>query len=185
MARDTTFLRAPALRLAAALAGLALAFVVMADDQCGGYDCTKPPVEVGGLVTAAQAAADPCAGKPVEHILAWYTQGGVRYPLRCGRHNPRGYGYLHIRDDGDGGHGDALNDAAFSAEIAYTLEHGVQGGPSGGTWRYSVEYSDAGKACTSAWGFRVVLAKQPMLADGHPTGIITALRYSSRPTSYP
>lgn len=96
---------------------------------------------------------------------------------------PRSYGYLYIRYGGDGGHGDALNDALFSAEIAYTLEHGVHGGPSGGTWRYSVEYSDAGKACTNAWGFRVVLARQPMLADGHPTGIITALRYSDRPTT--
>jgi hypothetical protein len=34
------------------------------------------------------------------------------------------------------------------------------------------------------WGFRVVLAKQSIEADGHPAGIITAQRYSSRPSTY-
>jgi hypothetical protein len=31
----------------------------------------------------------------------------------------------------------------------------------------------------------VVLAKLPMLPDGHPAGIITAFRYDSEPTRYP
>jgi hypothetical protein len=113
----------------------------------------------------------------------------VKYPLRCGRIGRGGYGYLHISqdpaDDGTIGHGDPINDPSFAAEITATLARGVEGFVSGGTWRYTLEYSDGGKACTNAWGFRVVLAKQPLEPDGHPAGIITAFRYTQRPARYP
>ncbi len=152
-----------------------------------GPDCSKP-VEVLSVGTTALAANTPCAGKSERQIVAWYTQGGVRYPLRCGRTGRGGYGYLHITqdpaDDGAVGHGDPLSDASFSAEIASTLAHGVEGFVGGGTWRYTREYSDNAKICTNAWGFRVVLAKQPPEPDGHPVGIITAFRYATRPARY-
>ena len=48
-----------------------------------------------------------------------------------------------------------------------------------------MKYSDAQAVCLNAWGFRVVLAKQPAQEDGHPAGIITAFRYSRPPTFYP
>jgi len=147
-------------------------------------DCNKPRYEFLSIGTTALAAADPCAGQPENHVVAWYTRGGVRYPLRCGKTNPAGYGYRHVLHD-EGGHGDAVNDTDFSTEIAYTLEHGVEGFVGGGNYRYTREYSEGGKGCTNAWGFRVVLAKLPLMPDGHPAGIITALRYSSKPTVYP
>lgn len=95
-------------------------------DTCSGDDnpCTKPFPEVGAVVTTAEAAGDPYGSRPETHIQAWFTQGGVKYPLRCGlRDSPKtskqgtrkvvtysgGWGYLHIRDDaaadGTVGHG--------------------------------------------------------------------------------
>lgn len=141
----------------------------------------------------AQAADDPCAGQSKDRIVAWFNQGGVRYPMRCGvRDDPRGrggYGYVHIRYDSTPqdttGHGDAVNDAAFVAEITNTLARGQEGHVGGGTWRYTQEYPAPKASCTKSWGFRVVLAKQPSLADGHPTGIITALRYVNAPAVNP
>lgn len=69
-----------------------------------GNSCDKPPVGIGAVVTDVQAAADPCAGQPPLHVVAWYMQGGTRSPLRCGKTGRGGYGYLHTRYDG--GHGD-------------------------------------------------------------------------------
>ena len=57
------------------------------------------------------------------------------------------------------GHGDPINDASFSAEITATLARGAEGFVGGGTWRYTLEYSEGGKLCTNAWGFRVVPGK--------------------------
>jgi hypothetical protein len=115
--------------------------------------------------------------------------GGVKYPLRCGKTGRGGYGYLHMTrdptDDGGVGHGDPVNDASFAAEITTTLGHGAQGHVGGWAWRYTLEYSEAAKICTNSWGFRVVLAKQPLEPDGHPAGIITAFRYAQRPAKYP
>ncbi len=170
------------------LFALVLVVPLLVADTCSGPDCSKP-VEVLSVGTTAFAANAPCAGKSERQIIAWYTQGDVKYPLRCGRTGPGGYGYLHISQDpadvGAVGHGDPVNDASFSAEIAATLAHGVEGFVGGGTWRYTREYSDDGKICTNAWGFRVVLAKQPLEPDGHPAGIITAFRYAQRPARYP
>jgi|SRR5215469_11556231 len=156
---------------------------LLATEGCGG-DCTNSPTEILVFGSKALAAVNPCDGQSQNHVVAWYSRQGVRYPLRCGKTNPAGWGYQHILLD-EGGHGDALNDQAFSSEIAYTLEHGVEGFAGGGNYRYTHEYTDAMKACTNAWGFRVVLARQPLLSDGHPAGIITALRYSSKPALHP
>jgi hypothetical protein len=179
-------------------------------DTCSGDDnpCTKPFPEVGAVVTTAEAAGDLCAGQPVTHILAWFTQGGVRYPLRCGQRDmPKtskqgtrtivtysgGYGYLHIRDDaaadGTVGHGDPMNDKAFAAAMQQTLDKGreaLQGGPGSGNWRYTVRYTDLTQSCTHHWGFRVILAKAPPFGvDGHPLGIVTAFYLSQQPQHYP
>ncbi len=82
---------------------------------------------------------NPCSGKSERRILAWYVQGGVKYPLRCGRTGRSGYGYLHITqdpaDDGAIGHGDPINDTSFSSEITATLARGAEGVVGGGTWR--------------------------------------------------
>jgi hypothetical protein len=168
---------------------VALAPILMAE-TCGEQNaCNQVPPGVGAIVNEAEAATDPCAGQNENHVLAWYMQGGIRYPLRCGRHDPSGWGYLHIRDDspseGASGHGDPVNDPAFSAEIAATLAQGVEALQGGGNWRYTVKYNDTKAICLNAWGFRVVLAKQPPKPDGHPAGIITAFRYSSQPARYP
>ena len=154
-------------------------------DTCGDQNvCNHPPPEIGALVTDAQASVDPCAGQPPLHVLAWFTRQGVRYPLRCGRRDPRGFGYLHIQYD-EGGHGDPVNDPTFRTEVADTLEHGTERLASGGTWRYTVKYNDAKAACFNARYFRVVLARSPNQTDGHPVGIITALYYANQPDQYP
>jgi hypothetical protein len=72
--------------------------LVLAADPCTGDRNACDSLPAGGLgevVTQVQAAADPCVGRPVEHIVAWFTRQGTPYPLRCGRRDPRGYGYLH------------------------------------------------------------------------------------------
>jgi hypothetical protein len=168
---------------------VALVPIVLAD-TCGDQNaCNQPPPGIGGIAVTAQAATDPCAGQPPLHVVGWYVQGGMRYPLRCGHHDPAGWGYLHIRDDqpspGAAAHGDPINDPAFSAETAATLAQGVEAAQGGGNWRYTVKYNDTKAICVNAWGFRVVLAKQPPEKDGHPAGIITAFRYSSQPDHYP
>ena len=157
---------------------------------CGDQNaCDHPPAGIGAVVTDVQASIDPCAGKPEQFIVAWYAQGGVKYPLRCGKTGRGGYGYLHITrdpaDDGGIGHGDPVNDTSFSAEITATLAHGIEAAQGGGNWRYTVKYSDAQAICLNAWGFRVVLAKQPPYTDGYPAVIITAFRYSRPPAYYP
>jgi hypothetical protein len=106
--------------------------VLLADTCSDQNACNHPPPEVGVLVVEAQASTDPCAGQPPLHVVAWYVQGSARYPLRCGRRDPKGYSYLHIRYDG-AGHGDPVNDATFSGEIRNTLAHGVEGFEGGGT----------------------------------------------------
>jgi hypothetical protein len=172
------------------LAAIAWALAPLLLASCGTENpCDRPPTEIGGIVTDVQAAGDPCAGKPEKYTVAWFTQAGVKYPLRCGKTGRSGYGYFHITkdptDDGGVGHGDPVNDASFSAEIAATLGSGVEGHVGGGTWRYTLEYSDEGKLCRNAWGFRVILAKQPLEPDGYPAGIITAFRYARRPAKHP
>lgn len=164
-----------------------VAFVpVLLAAACGDQNvCDHPPPEIGAVVVDAQASSDPCAGQPPLHVVAWYVQGGTRYPLRCGRRDPKGYGYLHIRDDG-AGHGDPVNDTTFSGEISNTLAHGMEGFEGGGNYRYTAKYNDAKSACfKGAWGFRVVLAKAPPVADGRPLGIVTALYYTQTPARYP
>jgi hypothetical protein len=135
-------------------------------------------------VIDAQASADPCAGQAVVHVVAWFTRQSARYPLRCGRRDPRGFGYLHIRYD-EGDHGDPVNDPTFRVEVANTLAHGIERLASGGTWRYTVKYNDAKAACFNARYFRVVLAPSPNLPDGYLAGIITALYYANQPDQYP
>ncbi|HSR25186.1 MAG TPA: hypothetical protein VLW53_16645, partial [Candidatus Eisenbacteria bacterium] len=109
--------------------------------------CDHPPPGVGAVVTDVQASSDPCVGQPPLHVVAWHVQGGVRYPLRCGKTGRGGYGYLHITqdptDDGGVGHGDPVNDASFAAEITNTLANGVEAPQGGGNWRYTVRYTDA------------------------------------------
>jgi hypothetical protein len=163
-----------------------VAFAAVLLAGCGDQNaCNHPPPEVGAVVIEAQASTDPCAGRPDLHILAWYSRQGTRYPLRCGHRDPSGWGYAHIRYDEDG-HGDPMNDPTFSAEMANTLERGVEALASGGTWRYTVKYNQTKSACyRGAWGFRVVLARQPRQPDGYPAGIITALYYAQQPTRYP
>ena len=164
-------------------AAIALAPLLLA--ACGDQNaCNQGPVEIGASVTDAQAATDPCIGQPVEHVVARFTRQGTSYPLRCGKRDPRGYGYVHIRYD-EGGHGDPINDPTFRAEVANTLENGIEHLASGGTWRYTVRYNDAKAMCFNARYFRVVLARSPTFTDGHPAGIITALFYASQPDQYP
>lgn len=131
------------------------------------------------------AAADPCAGKTQDDVLAWYTRGALKYPLRCGRLNPAGYGYLHILKD-DGGHGDPVNNTAFAEQIALTVSNGVEGFAGGGNYRLTLRYDADGRACHGdAWGFRVVLAKTPLRADGYSAGIITAFFLAAQPELFP
>jgi hypothetical protein len=126
MANSHSDLRPTRLRARRALppgwlvAAVALAPLLLA--SCGTENASDhPPVGVGAAVTEAQAAGDPCAGKPEKYIVAWFTQGGVKYPLRCGKTGRGGYGYLHITrdpaDDGTIGHGDPINDPSFATEI--------------------------------------------------------------------
>ena len=115
--------------------------------------------------------------------------GPVTFPADAGRdRDPAGWGYLHIRDDeprrGAVGHGDPLVDSAFDLEIADTLERGVEARQGGGNWRYTLRYRSDGE-CTDGWGFRVVVAKLPLMDDGYPAGIITAFRYETAPKHYP
>jgi len=115
--------------------------------------------------------------------------GPVTFPADAGRdRDPAGWGYLHIRDDeprrGAVGHGDPLVDSAFDLEIADTLERGVEARQGGGNWRYTLRYRSDGE-CTDGWGFRVMVAKLPLLDDGYPAGIITAFCYESAPPHYP
>lgn len=169
---------------------LASAALLTATACATGSTCSHAPV-LGGraAVATAEAAADPCTGQLETHVLAWYQQGGTNYPLRCGHRDPAGYGYLHIRDDqpepGALPHGDPLNDGAFADEIGLTLARGVEAHVGGGNWRYTIKYDGTAAACLNAWGFRVVLAKSPPRPDGHPTGIITALRYTTEPKYFP
>jgi hypothetical protein len=161
---------------------LAVAVIVAA---CGtpANNCDHPPPGIGGIVKGAEAAASPCQGRDVTFVLKSYTQAGHPYPLRCGRAGARGYGYLHIFDEPL--HGDPLSDPTFNGEIAYTLEHGIEGQVGGGNYRYTVRYDDVKAVCFNLWGFRVVLAKAPAFPDGRPAGIITAAYYRAQPTVYP
>jgi hypothetical protein len=185
---------------------LAVLSPLLMADTCSGGDnpCTKPFPEVGTVVTTVEAASDPCTGQGTDHILMWFTQGGVRYALRCGQRDfPKtseqgtrkvvtysgGFGYLHIRDDaaadGTVGHGDPVNDKAFAAAMQQTLDKGTVALQGGGNWRYTVRYTDLTQSCTGHWGFRVILAKAPPLDDGHPLGIVTAFYLSQQPQFNP
>ena len=99
---------------------------------------------------------------------------------------PAGWGYLHIRDDvpraGEAAHGDLLADPALDLEVRDVLERGVEAAQGGGNWRYTLRYD---QECADGWGFRVVLAKLPLLPDGHPAGIITAFRLTAEPSFFP
>ena len=168
----------------------ALVAALVATACASGTTCSKAPIlGLGAAERTVEASTDPCTGQPATHVLAWYQQAGSRYPLRCGHRDPAGYGYLHIRDDQPGPgavpHGDPLNDPDFAAEMTTTLQRGVEAPQGGGNWRYTVKYDSTRAACLNAWGFRVVLAKAPPLPDGHPAGIITALRYTSEPRFFP
>jgi len=68
-------------------------------------------------------------------------------------------------------------------EIADPLARGVEAPQGGGNFRYTVRYDDERGA--AGWGFRMVLAKLPLMDDGQPAGIITALPYDSEPSRYP
>lgn len=171
------------------------ALVTILATGCGEIQrpCMPPGGGIGGVVTTAEAAADPCAGQPELRILSWFSQGGVKYPLRCGKRDNAqghgGYGYLHIRydkaADGSQGHGDPVGDPAFVKEMQATLDHGTVAPQGGGNWRYTVRYDVVKESCTGFWGFRVILAKTPAMADDRPIGIVTAFRLTQEPQYYP
>ena len=108
----------------------------------------------------------------------------TQYPLGCG---DAGYGYLHLLDalsKGRSDHGDPVNDTAFDAEVAYTIDRGVPFDQGNNNWRLTVRFNDAESGCHNGdWGFRVVVATNapphPPIAwrpDGLPVGVITAFR---------
>jgi Berberine and berberine like len=171
--------RARALRPGWLAAAVAWALAPLLIASCGTENpCDDPPAEIGAVVADAQAAGDPCAGQPPLHVVAWYAQGGARYPLRCGKRDPKGYGYLHIRYD-DAGHGDPVNDSTFSREISNTLTRGVEGFEGGGNYRYTVEYNEPKSTCLKgAWGFRWSWPRRRRLVKDTPSG--SSRRFTTR-----
>jgi hypothetical protein len=160
-------------------------------------------------VQAVAAASNPCQAKAGEsaallalRVVRRYQRASAlasglptRFPLRCG---DAGYGYLHLLDalsKARSDHGDPVNDAAFDAEMTYTIDHGVPFNQGNNNWRLTVRYNDAQSDCHgSDWGFRVVVGTNqpphPPLAwkpDGLPVGVITAFRLPKGPpaVSYP
>jgi hypothetical protein len=111
----------------------------------------------------------------------------ARRPLARGR---SGAGYLHLLDERAHGNYDH-GDPEFDAEIAYTIEHGSVLVQNNNNLRLTVQYSDVQRACHSnRWGFRVILATNAppfppptWRPDGLPTGVITAFRLPSQPSS--
>lgn len=157
----------------------------LATASCGAANvCEHQPIQID-QAKPVEAAADACQGRPELYVLKWYEQGSKRYPLRCGKPDPRGSGYRHILQELPS-HSDPLTDSTFDAEIANTLASGQEGVVGGGNYRYTIKYTEGKSACFRGWwGFRVVLAKAPPLADGQPLGIVTAYYLTEQPKLYP
>ena len=146
--------RPTAPRARAPRAGWPLAVIAIAPLLLAG--CTDdiaakcPALAHPPVLTVAAASDNPCAAKKGEpaqllalRVVRTYQRttalaGNLptRFPLRCG--NTRG-GYLHLLDalaKGQHDHGDPVNDPAFDALIAYTVDHGTpfdQGNTTGGS----------------------------------------------------
>ena len=187
-------------RLAAAALVAALPLMACTDT----LTAKCPPLAHPPVLTVA-AASDPCQAKAGEsagllalRVVKTYQRSSppvpgapTRYPLRCGTND---YGYLHLLDErahGNYDHGDPENDPKFDAEIAYTIEHGSVVVQNNNNLRVTVRYDDAQKTCHSnRWGFRVILATNAPTfppptwrPDGLPTGVITAFRLPTQPSS--
>ena len=115
----------------------------------------------------------------------------TRYPLRCGT---REFGYLHLLDErahGNYDHGDPANDPEFDGEVAFTIERGTVFVQNNNNLRVTVQYDGAQRTCHgNRWGFRVILATNvppfpppTWKPDGLPTGVVTAFRLPSQPSS--
>jgi hypothetical protein len=160
-------------------------------------DC--PPLAHPEVLTVA-AASNPCQAGSGEsaalRAVRTYQRTNppvagapTRYPLRCG--NTRG-GYLHLLDalaKGQRDHRDPVNDPAFDALIAYTVDQGTPFDQGNNNWRLSVRFNDLQSGCHGGdRGFRVVVATNvppfPPAAwrsDGLPVGVITAFRLPKGP----
>jgi hypothetical protein len=186
------------------IAAFALAPLLLAgctDDV--GTNC--PPLKHPEVLTVAAAAGDPCAARKGEaagllalRVVRTYQRTSppvpgrpTKYPLRCGT---KDYGYMHLLDErahGNYDHGDPENDPEFDSEIAFAIEHGSVTVQNNNNLRLTVRYDDVQRTCHSnRWGFRVILATNaptfPPPAwkpDGLPTGVITAFRLPSLPSS--
>jgi hypothetical protein len=186
------------------IAALALAPLLLAgctDDVAA--NC--PPLAHPEVLTVAAAAGNPCAARKGEsaallalRVVRTYQRTSppvpgtpIKFPLRCGT---KDYGYMHLIDErahGNYDHGDPENDAEFDAEVAYTIEHGSVVVQNNNNLRLTVQYDDVQRGCHSnRWGSRVILATNPPTfpppiwkPDGLPTGVITAFRLPSAPSS--
>ena len=78
-----------------------------------------------------------------------------------------------------------MNDLAFAAEITDTLAHGQEGARRRRDVAVHAGVPGAQTLVHEVVGFRVLPAKQPSLPDGHPAGIITALRCTVAPAVNP
>ena len=82
-----------------------------------------------------------------------------------------------------------MNDSAFDAQVANTIDRGVPFDQGNSNWRLTARYNDVQSACHSGdWGFRVIVAANqpphPPLTwkpDGLPVGVITAFRLPNGP----
>jgi len=183
--------------------GAALALAVLLLSGCTDDLPATCPALAHPEVGTVAAAGNPCAAKKGEtakqlalrvartyqRTVALATTLPTKFPLRCGDPD---YGYLHLLDalsKGRSDHGDPVNDAAFDAEVAYTIDQGVPFDQGNNNWRLTARYSDAQSACHDGdWGFRVVVAtNQPphpppsWQPDGLPVGVITAFRLPKGP----
>jgi len=161
-----------------------------------------PPLAHPEVLTVA-AAGNPCQARSGEsaallalRVVRTYQRttalaSGLptRFPLRCG--NTRG-GDLHLLDalaKRQLDHGDPVNDPAFDALVAYTIDHGTPFDQGNNNWRLSVRFNDVQSACHAGdWGFRVVVATNAppfpppaWHSDGLPVGVITAFRLPKGP----
>ena len=160
---------------------------------------THPPIlTVAAATNRCVARAGETAGLLALRVVRTYQRtsppapgASAQYPLRCGATE---FGYLHLLDERSHGkydHGDPINDPEFDAEIAYTVEHGSVFVQNNNNLRLTVQYNDAQRTCHSnRWGFRVILATNAppfppatWKPDGLPTGVITAFRLPTQPSS--
>ena len=183
------------------LAAFVLAPLLLA--ACAGDVTAKCPALAHPPVLTVAAADNPCAarsgesaGKLALRVVRTYQRTNPpapglpsRYPLRCGDAKS---GYLHLLDalaKGQHDHGDPVNDPAFDAEIAFTIEYGTRFDQGNNNWRLTAKFNDAQSGCHDGdWGFRVVVATNAppypppaWRSDGLPVGVITAFRLPKGP----